>query len=180
MDIDLDPRALDKGARNPLQITPIKRAPDLHGTLIVARDIAHARIKQMLGEASRCEYFRKHPIYYAGRQDAEGMPLSSFGPTTAGRMNPWICSRSTAARWYAGQGQPLATGDGRLRKHGGFYLGSIGPVRRLCGPGSIKSVEVVDFPELGMEAVRKIYVENFPAFILVVDKGNDFSRGSNH
>ena len=172
-----------QGARNPLQISD-QNALNLRGTLIVARDIAHARIKQMLDEGKPMpEYFKKHPIYYAGpAKTPKGMPSGSFGPTTAGRMDPYV----DLFQEHGGSLIMLAKGNrsqqvtDACRKHGGFYLGSIGGPAAVLAKDSIKSVEVVDFPELGMEAVRKIYVENFPAFILVDDKGNDFFAQLKH
>ena len=163
---------------------PIKTRLNLRGTLIVARDIAHARIKQMLDEGKPMpEYFKKHPIYYAGpAKTPKGMPSGSFGPTTAGRMDPYV----DLFQEHGGSLIMLAKGNrsqqvtDACRKHGGFYLGSIGGPAAVLAKDSIKSVEVVDFPELGMEAVRKIYVENFPAFILVDDKGNDFFAQLKH
>ena len=163
---------------------PIKTRLNLKGTLIVARDIAHARIKQMIDEGKPMpEYFKKHPIYYAGpAKTPKGMPSGSFGPTTAGRMDPYV----DLFQEHGGSLIMLAKGNrsqqvtDACRKHGGFYLGSIGGPAAILAKNSIKSVEVVDFPELGMEAVRKIYVENFPAFIIVDDKGNDFFADFKH
>ncbi len=157
---------------------PIKTRLSLTGTLIVARDIAHARIKQMLDEGKPMpEYLKKHPIYYAGpAKTPEGMPSGSFGPTTAGRMDPYV----DLFQSHGGSMIMLAKGNRSkqvteaCKKHGGFYLGSIGGPAAILAKESIKSVEVIDFEELGMEAVRKIEVENFPAFIIVDDKGNDF------
>ena len=174
---------MDK-VREILSKYPIKTRLNLRGTLIVARDIAHARIKQMLDEGKPMpEYFKKHPIYYAGpAKTPKGMPSGSFGPTTAGRMNPYV----DLFQEHGGSQSMLARGNcsqqvtDACRKHGGFYLGSIGGPAAVLAKDSIKSVEVVDFPELGMEAVRKIYVENFPAFILVDDKGNDFFAQLKH
>ena len=157
---------------------PIKTRLSLSGTLIVARDIAHAKIKQMIDEGKQMpEYFKKHPVYYAGpAKTPEGMPSGSFGPTTAGRMDPYVDGFQS----LGGSMVMLAKGNrskqvtDACEKHGGFYLGSIGGPAAILAKESIKSVEVVDFEELGMEAVRKIEVVNFPAFIIVDDKGNDF------
>lgn len=157
---------------------PIKTRLNLNGTLIVARDIAHARIKQMLDEGKPMpEYFKNHPVYYAGpAKTPKGMASGSFGPTTAGRMDPYVDEFQS----HGGSMVMLAKGNrsqqvtDACKKHGGFYLGSIGGPAAILAKNSIKSVEVIDFPELGMEAVRKIRVENFPAFIIVDDKGNDF------
>lgn len=157
---------------------PVKTRLNLSGTLIVARDIAHARIKQMIDEGKPMpEYFKKHPVYYAGpAKTPQGMPSGSFGPTTAGRMDPYVDlfqSLGGSMIMVAKGNRSQAVTDA-CQKHGGFYLGSIGGPAAILAKNSIKSVEVVDFEELGMEAVRKIRVENFPAFIIVDDKGNDF------
>jgi len=157
---------------------PIKTRLSLKGTLIVARDIAHAKIKQMIDEGKPMpEYFKNHPVYYAGpAKTPEGMPSGSFGPTTAGRMDPYVDEFQN----LGGSMVMLAKGNrsqqvtDACNKHGGFYLGSVGGPAAILAKESIKSVEIVDFEELGMEAVRKIEVENFPAFIIVDDKGNDF------
>ena len=156
----------------------VKTRLSLTGTLIVARDIAHARIKKLIDEGKPMpEYFRNHPIYYAGpAKTPEGMPSGSFGPTTAGRMDSYV----DLFQSMGGSLIMLAKGNrGRqvidaCKKHGGFYLGSIGGPAALLAAENIKSVELVDFEELGMEAIRKIRVENMPAFIITDDKGNDF------
>ncbi|MDR0982374.1 MAG: fumarate hydratase [Culturomica sp.] len=157
---------------------PVKTRLNLSGTLIVARDIAHARIKQMLDEGKPMpEYFKKHPIYYAGpAKTPNGMPSGSFGPTTAGRMDPYVdlFQDHGASLIMVAKGNRSQAVTDACRKHGGFYLGSIGGPAAILAQDSIKSVEVIDFEELGMEAIRKIRVENFPAFIIVDDKGNDF------
>ena len=176
VDIDLD-EGMDK-VRAILTKYPIKTRLNLRGTLIVARDIAHARIKQMLDEGKPMpEYFKKHPVYYAGpAKTPQGMASGSFGPTTAGRMDPYVdlFQSQGGSLVMVAKGNRSQQVTDACRKHGGFYLGSIGGPAAILAKNSIKSVEVVDFPELGMEAVRKIYVENFPAFIIVDDKGNDF------
>lgn len=164
--------------RKELSKYPIKTRLSLRGTLIVARDIAHAKIQQMIDEGKPMpEYFKNHPVYYAGpAKTPEGMPSGSFGPTTAGRMDPYV----DAFQSLGGSMVMLAKGNrsqqvtDACKKHKGFYLGSIGGPAAILAKESIKSVEVVDFEELGMEAVRKIEVVNFPAFIIVDDKGNDF------
>jgi fumarate hydratase class I len=157
---------------------PIKTRLSLKGTLIVARDSAHARIKEMIdaGEPMPA-YFKNHPVYYAGpAKTPEGMASGSFGPTTAGRMDPYVDEFQA----LGGSMIMLAKGNrsqevtDACQKYGGFYLGSIGGPAAILAKTNIKSVEVVDFEELGMEAVRKITVENFPAFIICDDKGNDF------
>jgi len=157
---------------------PVKTRLILNGTLIVARDMAHARIKQMLDDGKPMpDYFKNHPVYYAGpAKTPTGMASGSFGPTTAGRMDPYV----DLFQGLGGSMIMLAKGNRSrqviesCKKHGGFYLGSIGGPAAILANDNIKSVEVVDFEELGMEAVRKIKVENFPAFILTDDKGNDF------
>ena len=176
VEIDLD-EGMDKVLAE-LSKHPIKTRLNLKGTLIVARDIAHAEIKKLIDAGKPMpEYFKKHPVYYAGpAKTPEGMPSGSFGPTTAGRMDPYVDlfqSLGGSMVMVAKGNRSKAVTDA-CRKHGGFYLGSIGGPAAILAKDSIKSVEVVDFPELGMEAVRKIYVENFPAFIIVDDKGNDF------
>ncbi len=157
---------------------PVRTRLNLNGTLIVARDIAHAQIKNMIDEGKPMpEYFKNHPVYYAGpAKTPKGMPSGSFGPTTAGRMDPYV----DLFQSLGGSMIMLAKGNrtkqvtDACKKYGGFYLGSIGGPAAILAKHSIKSVEIVDFEELGMEAVRKIRVENFPAFIIVDDKGNDF------
>ena len=157
---------------------PVKTRLNLRGTLIVARDIAHARIKEMIDEGKPMpEYFKNHPVYYAGpAKTPAGMPSGSFGPTTAGRMDSYVeLFQSLGASLIM-----LAKGNrGRqvidsCKKYGGFYLGSIGGPAAILAAENIKSVELVDFEDLGMEAIRKIRVENMAAFIITDDKGNDF------
>lgn len=176
VDIDLD-EGIDK-VRAILTKYPIKTRLNLKGTLIVARDIAHARIKQMLDEGKPMpEYFKKHPIYYAGpAKTPAGMASGSFGPTTAGRMDPYVdlFQKHGGSLIMVAKGNRSKAVTDACKANGGFYLGSIGGPAAVLAKNSIKSVEVVDFPELGMEAVRKIRIENFPAFIIVDDKGNDF------
>ncbi|MCF6357159.1 MAG: fumarate hydratase [Draconibacterium sp.] len=176
IDIDLDQPMENVLAE--LSKYPTKTRLNLSGTLIVARDMAHARIKEMLDAGKPMpDYFKKHPVYYAGpAKTPKGMASGSFGPTTAGRMDPYV------NEFQANGGSMIMLAKGNrsqqvtdaCKKHGGFYLGSIGGPAAILAKNSIKSVEVVDFAELGMEAVRKIKVENFPAFIIVDDKGNDF------
>ncbi|MCU0459360.1 MAG: fumarate hydratase [Bacteroidales bacterium] len=157
---------------------PVKTRLSLSGTLIVARDMAHARIKQMLDEGKPMpDYFKNHPVYYAGpAKTPEGMASGSFGPTTAGRMDTYV----DLFQSHGGSMIMLAKGNrskqviDACRKHGGFYLGSVGGPAAILAAENILSVEVVAFEELGMEAVRKIVVKNMPAFILTDDKGNDF------
>ncbi|MDB4835413.1 fumarate hydratase, partial [Cyclobacteriaceae bacterium] len=159
---------------------PIKTRLNLKGTLIVARDAAHAKIKEIVDSGQPMpEYFKNHPVYYAGpAKTPEGMPSGSFGPTTAGRMDSYV------GPFQANGGSMVMLAKGNrspqvreaCQKYGGFYLGSIGGPAAILAKENIKSVEVVDFPELGMEAVRKIEIENFPAFIICDDKGNDFFK----
>jgi fumarate hydratase class I len=159
---------------------PIKTRLSLTGTVIVARDLAHAKLRERLeaGEGLP-DYLKNHPVYYAGpAKTPEGMASGSFGPTTAGRMDSFVDAFQSAG----GSMVMLAKGNRSKEvgeacaRHGGFYLGSIGgPAARLA-QDCIKKVEVLEYPELGMEAVWKIEVENFPAFIVVDDKGNDFFK----
>jgi fumarate hydratase class I len=157
---------------------PVKTRLELTGTLIVARDSAHARIRQMLDDGKPMpDYFKNHPIYYAGpAKTPEGMPSGSFGPTTAGRMDSFV----DLFQSHGGSLVMIAKGNRSnavtqaCKKHGGFYLGSIGGPAAILAQTNIKKVELVDFEDLGMEAIRKIEVVNFPAFIVVDDKGNDF------
>ncbi len=157
---------------------PVKTRLSLTGPLVVARDIAHARIKERLDAGEEMpRYLKDHPVYYAGpAKTPAGMPSGSFGPTTAGRMDSYVDQFQAAG----GSMVMLAKGNrsqqvtDACRAHGGFYLGSIGgPAARLA-QDCIKSVEVLEYPELGMEAVWRIEVEDFPAFVVVDDKGNDF------
>jgi fumarate hydratase class I len=176
VEIDLD-RPMEEVIKE-LSKYPIKTRLNLRGTLIVARDIAHAQIKQMLDEGKPMpEYLKKHPVYYAGpAKTPKGMASGSFGPTTAGRMDSYVDqfqSLGGSLIMLAKGNRSQAVTDA-CKKHGGFYLGSIGGPAAILAKDSIKSVELVDFEELGMEAVRKITIENFPAFIIVDDKGNDF------
>ena len=176
VDIDLD-QPMEEVLKE-LSKHPVKTRLNLSGTLIVARDIAHARIKEMLKEGKPMpDYFKKHPVYYAGpAKTPKGMASGSFGPTTAGRMDPYVDefqSKGGSLIMLAKGNRSQQVTDA-CKKYGGFYLGSIGGPAAILAKNSIKSVEIVDFEELGMEAVRKIRVENFPAFIIVDDKGNDF------
>ena len=176
VEIDLN-RPMDE-IRAELTKYPVKTRLSLSGTLIVGRDIVHAKIKERLDAGEPMpEYLQNHPIYYAGpAKTPEGYPSGSFGPTTAGRMDSYVDQFQAAG----GSMIMLAKGNrSRLvvdacKAHGGFYLGSIGgPAARLA-KDAIRKVEVVEYEELGMEAVWRIEVENFPAFIIIDDKGNDF------
>lgn len=174
--VDLN-RPMDE-IRNQLTQYPVKTRLSLSGTLVVGRDIAHAKIKERLDDGEPMpEYLRNHAIYYAGpAKTPEGYASGSFGPTTAGRMDSYVDQFQAAGGSFV----MLAKGN-RSREvtdacaaHGGFYLGSIGgPAARLA-KDSIRKVDVLEFPELGMEAIWRIEVEDFPAFIVVDDKGNDF------
>ncbi len=176
VDIDLD-RPMEEVLKE-LSKYPVKTRLNLKGTLIVARDIAHAQIKKMIDEGQPMpDYFKKHPVYYAGpAKTPKGMASGSFGPTTAGRMDAYVdlFQEMGGSLIMLAKGNRSQAVTDACKKHGGFYLGSIGGPAAILAKNSIKSVEVVDFEELGMEAVRKIYVEDFPAFIIVDDKGNDF------
>ena len=174
--IDLN-RPMDE-IRAELTQYPVSTRLSLNGTIIVARDIAHAKLKERLDAGEELpEYFKKHPVLYAGpAKTPEGLPCGSMGPTTAGRMDPYV----DLFQSHGGSMVMIAKGNrsqqvtDACQKHGGFYLGSIGGPAAILSLSSIKSIECVEYPELGMEAIWKIEVENFPAFILVDDKGNDF------
>ncbi|MGE9809334.1 fumarate hydratase [Janibacter sp. G1551] len=157
---------------------PVKTRLSLTGPLVVARDIAHAKIKERLDAGEEMpDYLKDHPVYYAGpAKTPEGMASGSFGPTTAGRMDSYVEQFQAAggSMVMLAKGNRSAQVTQACDTHGGFYLGSIGgPAARLA-QDCIKSVEVLEYPELGMEAIWKIEVEDFPAFIVVDDKGNDF------
>jgi fumarate hydratase class I len=157
---------------------PVKTRLSLTGPLVVARDIAHAKIKERLDAGEDMpQYLKDHPVYYAGpAKTPEGMPSGSFGPTTAGRMDSYVDQFQAAggSKVMLAKGNRSKQVTDACNEHGGFYLGSIGgPAARLA-QDCIKHVEVLEYEELGMEAVWKIDVEDFPAFIVVDDKGNDF------
>ena len=177
------PINLDLGMRNTLATLskyPVTTAIALSGTIIVARDSAHAKIKEHLEKHGDLpDYFKNYPVYYAGpAKTPAGMASGSFGPTTAGRMDSYV----DLFQSHGGSLVMLAKGNrsqqvtDACKKHGGFYLGSAGGPAALLAKEHIRSQEVIAFPELGMEAVWKISVDNFPCFILVDDKGNDFFR----
>ena len=157
---------------------PVKTRLSLTGTLVVARDIAHAKIKERLDRGdSMPDYFVNHPIYYAGpSKTPPGMPSGSFGPTTAGRMDSYVDEFQSkgGSLVMIAKGNRSRQVTEACKKYGGFYLGSIGGPAAILAQDHIKKVEVLEYPELGMEAIYRIEVENFPAFILVDDKGNDF------
>jgi len=152
----------------------------LNGTIVVGRDIAHARFKEILDSGRPLpDYLKNHPIYYAGpAKTPPGKPSGSFGPTTAGRMDSYVdlLQSNGGSMVMIAKGNRSQQVTDACKKHGGFYLGSIGGPAAILAEENIKKVECIDFPELGMEAVWKIEVENFPAFILVDDKGNDFFK----
>jgi len=160
---------------------PVKTRLSLTGPMVVARDIAHARLRERIERGEGLpQYVKDHPIYYAGpAKTPEGHASGSFGPTTAGRMDSYV----DLFMQHGGSLVTLAKGNrskvvtGACRSHGGFYLGSIGGPAAILAQDCIRKVEVLEYPELGMEAVFRIEVEDFPAFIVVDDKGNDFFAG---
>lgn len=174
--VDLN-RPMDE-IRKQLSQYPVSTRLSLSGTIVVGRDIAHAKLKERLDRGEELpQYIKDHPIYYAGpAKTPEGMPSGSFGPTTAGRMDPYV----DLFQSHGGSLVMIAKGNrsqqvtDACKAHGGFYLGSIGGPAAILAKESIKRVECLEYPELGMEAIWRIEVENFPAFILVDDKGNDF------
>ncbi|MFC2812486.1 MAG: fumarate hydratase [Prevotella conceptionensis] len=157
---------------------PVSTRLSLNGTIIVARDIAHAKLKARLDETGDLpQYFKDYPVLYAGpAKTPKGLPCGSMGPTTANRMDPYVDEFQDhgGSMIMIAKGNRTQVVTDACKKHGGFYLGSIGGPAAVLSLNSIKSIECVEFPEIGMEAVWKIRVENFPAFILVDDKGNDF------
>lgn len=176
--IDLD-RPMDEVLKE-LTKYPVSTRLSLYGTIIVARDIAHARLKERLDKGEDLpQYFKDHPVFYAGpAKTPAGMACGSMGPTTANRMDPYV----DLFQSHGGSMVMIAKGNrtqvvtDACKKHGGFYLGSIGGPAAVLSYESIKSIECVEYPDLGMEAIWKIRVEDFPAFILVDDKGNDFFK----
>ena len=174
--IDLN-RPMDE-IRKELSRYPVSTRLSLNGTIIVGRDIAHAKLKERLDRGEELpDYLKQHPIYYAGpAKTPKGMASGSFGPTTAGRMDSYV----EPVQAHGGSLIMIAKGNrskqvtDACRKYGGFYLGSIGGPAAILAQNSIKKVTCLEYPELGMEAIWQIEVENFPAFILVDDKGNDF------
>lgn len=159
---------------------PVSTRVSLTGTIIVARDIAHARMKELLDSGKELpQYIKDHPVLYAGpAKTPAGHPCGSMGPTTANRMDPYV----DLFQSHGGSMVMIAKGNrtqvvtDACKKHGGFYLGTIGGIAAVLSESSIKSIECIEWPELGMEAVYKIEVQDFPAFILVDDKGNDFFK----
>ena len=157
---------------------PVTTRLSLNGPIIVARDIAHAKLRERLESGQPLpDYFRNHPVYYAGpAKKPEGLPSGSFGPTTAGRMDSYVdlFQKNGGSMVMIAKGNRGKQVTDACQTHGGFYLGSIGGPAAILARENIRSVDVVEFPELGMEAIWKIDVIDFPAFILVDNKGNDF------
>ncbi|MDH5773142.1 MAG: fumarate hydratase [Rhodospirillaceae bacterium] len=174
--IDLS-KPMDK-IRAELSKYPIKTRLSLTGTLIVARDMAHAKLKELMDAGTPLpQYFKDHAIYYAGpAKTPDGMASGSFGPTTAGRMDAYVEEFQAAggSMVMLAKGNRSAQVREACKKYGGFYLGSIGGVAAELAQKSIKKIECIEFPEMGMEAIWKIEIEDFPAFIVMDDKGNDF------
>ncbi|MDR1654252.1 MAG: fumarate hydratase [Prevotellaceae bacterium] len=159
---------------------PVSTRLSLTGTIVVGRDIAHAKLKELIDSGQELpEYVKNHPIYYAGpAKTPKGMPSGSFGPTTAGRMDSYVdlFQSEGGSMIMIAKGNRSQQVTDACQKHGGFYLGSIGGPAAILAQNSIKNVECIAYPELGMEAIWKIEVVDFPAFILVDDKGNDFFK----
>ena len=159
---------------------PVSTRLSLSGTIIVARDIAHARLKERVDRGEDLpQYFKDHPVFYAGpAKTPEGMPCGSMGPTTAQRMDPYVdlFQSKGGSMIMIAKGNRTQQVTDACKKYGGFYLGSIGGPAAVLSSDGIKSIECVEYPDLGMEAIWKIHVEDFPAFILVDDKGNDFFK----
>jgi fumarate hydratase class I len=162
---------------------PIKTRLSLTGTMIVARDSAHAKLRERLEKGEPLpDYFKNHPVYYAGpAKTPEGYASGAFGPTTAGRMDSFVDQFQAAggSMVMVAKGNRAVAVREACKKHGGFYLGSIGGAAANLAEHCIKKVEVVEYPELGMEAIWRIEVEDFPAFIIIDDKGNDFFKELN-
>ncbi len=176
--IDLDQPMKDVLAE--LTRHPVGTRLSLSGTIIVGRDIAHAKLKERLDKGEGLpQYIKEHPIYYAGpAKKPEDMPSGSFGPTTAGRMDPYVepFQRNGGSMVMIAKGNRSQQVTDACKKYGGFYLGSIGGPAAILAQENITNVELLEYPELGMEAIYKIEVKDFPAFILVDDKGNDFYK----
>ena len=160
---------------------PVKTRVALTGQMIVARDIAHAKLKERLDAGQGLpDYFKSHPVYYAGpAKTPEGYATGSFGPTTAGRMDSYVADFQAAggSMVMLAKGNRSAAVREACKRYGGFYLGSIGGAAASLARDCIRKVEVLEYAELGMEAIWRIEVENFPAFIVTDDKGNDFYEG---
>jgi len=179
--IDLN-RPMDE-IRKTLSQYPIRTRLSLTGTMIVARDLAHGKLRERLEQGKGLpDYFKNHPVYYAGpAKTPQGYASGSFGPTTAGRMDSYIDQFQAAGGSLVtvAKGNRSAVVREACKKHGGFYLGSIGGAAANLAEHCIKKVETIEFHELGMEAIWRIEVENFPAFIIIDDKGNDFFQELN-
>ena len=174
---------LDKGidaVRAELTKYPVSTRINLNGTIIVARDIAHAKLKARLDNGEGLpQYFKDYPVLYAGpAKTPDGYPCGSMGPTTANRMDPYVDEfmANGGSLVMIAKGNRTQDVTDACKKHGGFYLGTIGGVAAVLSQSSITSIECVEYPELGMEAIWKITVKDFPAFILVDDKGHDFFK----
>ena len=174
---------LDKGidaVRAELTKYPVSTRISLNGTIIVARDIAHAKLKARLDNGEGLpQYFKDYPVLYAGpAKTPDGYPCGSMGPTTANRMDPYVDEfmANGGSLVMIAKGNRTQTVTDACKKYGGFYLGTIGGVAAVLSQSSITSIECVEYPELGMEAIWKITVKDFPAFILVDDKGHDFFK----
>jgi fumarate hydratase, class I len=181
--VDIDLRKPMKDILAQLSRYPIKTRLSLTGPMIVARDLAHTKLRERLetGEGIP-DYFKNHPVYYAGpAKTPQGYASGAFGPTTAGRMDSFVHDFQAAggSMVMLAKGNRSAAVRDACRKHGGFYLASIGGAAANLAEHCIKKVELVEYPELGMEAIWKIEVENFPAFIVIDDKGNDFFKELN-
>ncbi len=176
VDIDLDKPMAD--ILSELKKHAVGTRLSLNGTIIVARDIAHAKLKERLDKGEELpDYIKDHPVYYAGpAKTPPGMPSGSFGPTTAGRMDAYVdlFQKHGGSMIMIAKGNRSQQVTDACKKYGGFYLGSIGGPAAILAQENIKNVSLLEYPELGMEAIYRIKVENFPAFILVDDKGNDF------
>ena len=174
--IDLD-RSMDE-IRSILTKYPVATRLLLSGKIVVARDIAHAKLKERLDRGEGIpRYFRDHIIYYAGpAKTPKGYPSGSFGPTTAGRMDSYVpeFQKNGASMVMLAKGNRSKIVTDACKKYGGFYLGSIGGPAARLGKECITNIETIEYPELGMEAIFMITVKDFPAFIIVDDKGNDF------
>ena len=162
---------------------PVKTRLSLTGPMIVARDLAHAKLRERLESGQGLpDYFKNHPVYYAGpAKTPEGYASGAFGPTTAGRMDSFIDAFQAAGGTLVSvaKGNRSAQVREACQKHGGFYLASIGGAAANLAEHCIKKVEALEYPELGMEAIWRIEVEDFPAFIVIDDKGNDFFKELN-
>jgi len=182
--VDIDLNQPMEAILSTLSKYPVTTQLSLNGTIIVARDIAHAKLKERIDNGEGLpDYLKNHPVYYAGpAKTPEGMPSGSFGPTTAGRMDSYV----DLFQSHGGSMIMIAKGNrsqqvtDACKKYGGFYLGSIGGPAAILAKENIRKVELLEYPELGMEAIWKIEVESFPAFILVDDKGNDFFKMMNN